>query len=193
MKRRLLLLAAALTLAPACLVLQVNPLYDDDSLTWEPGLVGAWAGVEDQVTLEIDRDEWRSYNIRYVHPGETGHVTGYLTVVGDHRYLDVMPMRGEDRGAFLVPVHAFLHVRLDGDRLHLTPVAYDWLADRLRMGALPDGLDGALDQKENVLIVSPPSGCGRGCGVRRPGRGFLAQRPPSAARGQRGTHGTRRC
>ena len=43
-----------------------------------------------------------------------------------------MPGRGADRGAFLVPVHVVLRMRLEDDRLELTPLAYDWFADRLR-------------------------------------------------------------
>ena len=38
MKRRLLLATLALALSPACLVLSVNPAYDGDTVTWEPGL-----------------------------------------------------------------------------------------------------------------------------------------------------------
>ena len=68
-----------------------------------------------------------------MHPVETGTLTGYLTSVGDDRFLDVMPARGEDRGSFLLPVHAVLRIALDGDRLELTPL-YDWMNDRLRAG-----------------------------------------------------------
>jgi hypothetical protein len=114
MMRRLMVLAVILAGAPACLVLNVNPLYDDDTLTWEPDLVGAWQNTEDKSSIQVDRGEWKSYSIRYVHPIETGHLTGYLTTVGDSRYLDVMPSRGEDRGAFLVPVHGLFRVRLAG-------------------------------------------------------------------------------
>ena len=49
------------------------------------------------VNLEIERGEWKSYRIKYVHPVESGTLTGYLTAIGDDRFLDVMPARGEDR------------------------------------------------------------------------------------------------
>lgn len=153
--RRLALLAAILTLAPACLVLNVHPLYDDETLTWEPALVGSWLDEDDRASLQIDRGEWKSYTIRYAHPVETGQVTGYLTAVGDDRFLDVMPSRGQDRGAFLIPVHAVLRLRLEGDQLELTPFSYDWMADRLRTESAVPGLHVAFDQKENALIVSP--------------------------------------
>lgn len=160
---RSLLAAVALTGlllgAPGCLVVSLNPAYDDESIAFEPGLVGSWLDTEDNCSLQIDRGEWKSYRIRYVHPIETGDVTGYLTAIGDARYLDVMPAAGVDRGAFLVPIHVPLRLTLDGDRLELTPLSYDWFAGRLRSHAGSSsavaGLATALDQKENALIVSP--------------------------------------
>lgn len=156
--RRFIPLIVALALAPGCLVLSVNPVYDADSLGWEPGLLGAWQDADDRSSMQIERGEWRSYRIHYVHPIESGDLTGYMTAVGDDRYLDLMPARGEDRGSFVVPVHAILRVRLDSDELELTPLSYDWFFDRLRASpgsAVVPGLAVALDQKENTLIVSP--------------------------------------
>lgn len=152
---RLLGLAAALLCAPACLVLTVNPAYDGDSLTWEPALVGQWHDADDRSTIQIESGEWKSYRIHYVHPTETGDVTGYLTTLGDWRVLDVMPARGEDRGAFLVPVHAVFRIKLDGDRLELTPLSFDWFFDRMKMKTGVPGLTVVMDEKENALIGSP--------------------------------------
>jgi hypothetical protein len=152
---RLLLLAAILAGSPACLVLSLNPGYDDDTIAWDPQLVGKWQDTDDKSSMVIERSEWRSYRIHYEHPIETGDLTAYLTIVGNDRYLDVMPARGQDRGSFLVPVHALLRVRLDGNRLELAPLSFDWFSERLR-GARPlPGLDVVADQKENALIVSP--------------------------------------
>ena len=107
------------------------------------------------VDLQIDRGEWNSYRIHYIHPIETGDLTGYLTAIGNERYLDVMPARGEDRGSFLLPLHAMLHLRLEGDRLDLAPLSYEWFAEQLRAGRPIAGLNATLDQKENALLVSP--------------------------------------
>lgn len=152
---RALALVLALAWAPGCLVLSLNPAYDDDSIRWEPDLVGRWQNAEDNASIAIERGEWRSYKVHYVHPTETGDLTAYLTAIGDERYLDLMPVRGEDRGSFLIPVHAVLRVRLQGDRLELSPLSYDWFADRLREGRGIVGLRVSQDQKENALIVSP--------------------------------------
>jgi hypothetical protein len=138
-----------------CLVLSVHPAYDSDSIAWEPNLVGKWHNADDNASMDIQRGEWRSYKVLYEHPIEKGELTGYLTSIGDERYLDVMPVRGEDRGSFLVPVHVVLRVRLEEDKLELTPISYDWFSDRLRPGHDVPGLAVALDQKENALITSP--------------------------------------
>lgn len=153
--RKWLLLAAALTCAPGCLVVSVNPAYDSESIGFDPALAGNWQDADDKASMTIEAGEWKSYRVHYVHPIETGDLTGYLTAIDDTRYLDLMPARGEDRGSFVVPVHAVVRVRLDGDTLELTPLSYDWFFDRLHARLDVPGLTVALDQKENALIVSP--------------------------------------
>jgi hypothetical protein len=152
---RVICLLAILAGAPGCLVLSLNPVYDDTTIAWEPALIGHWVDAEDKASLEIERGEWRSYRVRYEHPIETGELTGYLTIIGNDKYLDLMPVRGQDRGSFIIPVHAFLRMKLDGDRLELAPPSYDWFFDRLRAGTPIEGLAATLDQKENALITSP--------------------------------------
>ena len=148
-----LLAIAAVVCAPGCLVLNVNPLYDGDTIGWDAALLGSWRDADDNVSLTIEADEWKSYRIHYVHPIETGDLTGYLTIVGDERYIDLMPLRGKDHGAFLIPVHAALRLRLDGDNLEVVPLSYDWFAERSRAVSVP-GLSYAFDQKQNAVIMS---------------------------------------
>jgi hypothetical protein len=151
----LALLVASAVSVSGCLVVSLHPAYDADSISWDSRLVGAWADTEDNASMDVTRGEWRSYRVHYVHPTETGELTGYLTPIGDERYLDLMPGRGKDAGSFLTPVHVVLRVRFDGERLELTPLSYDWFADRLRRGAAAPGLQTVFDEKQNALIVSP--------------------------------------
>jgi hypothetical protein len=153
--KTILFVLAMTAVSSGCLVLSVNPGYDDAAIGWDPNLVGYWVDADDKATLQIDRGEWKSYRLHYIHPIETGDLTGYLTAIGNERFLDVMPARGADRGSFLLPLHAMLHVRLDGDRLELTPLSYEWFGDHLRAGRPIPGLAAVLDQKENALLVSP--------------------------------------
>lgn len=152
---RATLLAFVLATTPACLVVSLHPVYDDDSLAWNPALLGIWQSQDDETMLRVEQDEWRSYRIHYQHPIETGELTGYLTAVGDALYMDVMPARGPDRGAFVVPVHAVVRIRVGEGRLELTPLSYDWVFDRAKKGGAIGGLSVTIDQKQNALIVSP--------------------------------------
>ena len=152
---RVLVVFLATVLSSGCLVLSVNPGYDDTTIAWDANLVGYWVDADDKASIQIERSEWKSYRIHYVHPIETGDLTGYLTAVGNQRYLDVTPARGADRGSFLLPLHVILHLRLEGDTLELTPLAYDWCAEQLRAGKGISGLSATLDQKENVLLMTP--------------------------------------
>lgn len=179
--RRALCFAIAVAFAPGCLVLSLNPVYDGETIAWEPALLGSWQDAEDKSSVEIERGEWRSYRIKYVHPIETGTLTGYLTAIGDDRLLDVMPARGEDRGSFLLPAHAVLRVRLEGDRLELTPLSYDWMNERLRARTRIAGLDAVLDQKENALIVSPTAAL-RAWIRKQPGAGPMFGAPAAFTR-----------
>ena len=155
MLRTLILLASVLLSTPACLVLSVNPAYEQKSIAWDPDLVGKWHNADDNVSMEIQRGEWQSYRVLYEHPIEKGALTAYLTLIDGTRYLDVMPVRGADRGSFLIPVHAVVRVRLEDDKLEVTPLSYDWFFDRVRGGRAVPALTTAFDQKENVLIMSP--------------------------------------
>ena len=143
--------------APGCLVLSLNPLYDDESIVWDAALLGQWSDPDDNVTLEIQKGEWRSYKVHYEHPIETGDLTGYLTEIKGTWYLDVMPARGEDRGSFLVPVHAALRVQIENDTLEMIPLSYDWFFERVRSAKGIQPLAAALDQKQNVLLAAATS------------------------------------
>ena len=89
------LLLAVVQSSAACLVLSINPVYDGDTMSWDPALVGEWQDADDKTSLQIQAGEWRSYKIHYVHPIETGDLTGYLTAIDDARYLDVMPAHAD--------------------------------------------------------------------------------------------------
>jgi hypothetical protein len=147
-------LALALICAPGCLVVSVHPTQERESLVFDPALLGSWVDAEDNASLLIERGEWQSYRIRYELPIESGEVTGHRTTIDQARYQDMMPAKGEDHGAFLVPVHVTLRVDLQKDRLVLTGRSYDWFLEHLRKKGVP-GLGVVLDDKENALIVSP--------------------------------------
>jgi hypothetical protein len=56
---RAALLAAALS-SNGCLVLALQPAYDDRSVVFDESLLGRWENKDDQTQLTIERGEWRS-------------------------------------------------------------------------------------------------------------------------------------
>ena len=114
---------------------------------------GVWVTVCDTRSRQARRVAIRQGPLRL--PDRDGGPHG----IPDHGWPRALPGRdagrGEDRGSFLIPVHAIFRVRLQGDRLELSALSYDWFFDRLRASRPVPGLDVVQDQKENALIVSP--------------------------------------
>lgn len=145
-------LVAAAVLSQGCVVVSLQPSYDDQSIAWDDGLVGRWSDAEDKVEVTIERGEWRSYRVHYKHPVEEADFTGRLTVIGDTHFLDLMPAKGLDYGAVLIPAHLVLRVSRDGDRWQVSSLDYDGLRAALKNGRL-SGRTATVDQRQYVVLT----------------------------------------
>ncbi len=149
-------LLAAASLSTACLVISLQPVYDDASVVFDEALLGAWSNADDQTQLTIERGEWRSYRIAYTERGSTRVLDGNLTSVGDRpglRLMDVTEARGVDPGPYLIPVHGIYRVILQDDELSAAPLDFDWftkLAADKRAGAPPI----AVDDRRNIVLTA---------------------------------------
>jgi len=146
----LLLLAA---LSSGCLVVALQPAYDDDSIVFDERLVGQWENPEDRTAATIDRGEWKSYKVTYVDRSTTTVFHGDLTKIGAALFLDLTQARGADPGPFLIPVHGVYRVSLEGDRLSATGLDYEWFTKamaRRKAGRLTLAFDG----RRNVAIAA---------------------------------------
>jgi hypothetical protein len=152
-KRTLFIAAVAAVASSGCLVLTLHPAHDDASIVWDQALVGTWVNEDDRVTATIGRGEWRSYRIEYEHPIEKGTLTGYLTTVGDHQYFDISPLRGQDPGSFLLPVHSLVRIVRKADTLTVQALDYDRFALAAKKGGFP-GLPLIVDQKQNAIVTA---------------------------------------
>lgn len=139
-------------LSQGCLVLSLQPAYDDESIAWDEALVGQWSDAEDNVTVTIAAGEWRSYRIHYEHPIEEADFTGRLTIIGDARFLDLMPARGLDYGAVLIPAHLVVKISREGDKWQVWALDYDALRAELKSGRLSPRL-ATFDQRQNVVLT----------------------------------------
>lgn len=146
------LCALAGVLSSACLVSTFHPLYDEASIAFEPALIGTWENIDSQVTVVVERGDWRSYRIDYTERTTTTHFTAFLTEVGGARFLSVRPEDGLERPAFLVATHGPLQITLTGDEVRVRELDYDEVLRRLNARTL--GVAAAKDLKQNVVMTT---------------------------------------
>jgi hypothetical protein len=146
------LVSLAAALSSGCLVLSLQPAYDDASIAWDEALLGEWRNAEDNVQVTVERGEWRSYRVRYAHPVEESEFSAHLTAIGDAWFLDLMPVRGKDYGAVLIPGHIILRLVRDGERWEVSAIDYDRLRAAMK-AATRDGPAAAFDQRQNAVLT----------------------------------------
>jgi len=137
-----------------CLVISLQPAYDDQSVFFDEALLGQWENAEDGERAAIERGEWRSYRITYTDRTATRVFQGNLTKVGVAMLLDVTEMRGADPGPLLVPVHGLIRVTIAGDTLTAARLNYDRFIRARTQKAI--GLPpSAVDDRRNAVITAP--------------------------------------
>jgi hypothetical protein len=144
-------LVAAL-LSTGCLVGALHPVYDDDTIVFDEGLIGTWANKESEVTAVVERGEWRSYHVAYTDRFGTTKFTGHLARLGAARFLNIRPEDGLERPAFLVVTNGVLQVEIEPARVRVREPEYGTVLARLNAGKL--GLGAAMDLKQNVVITA---------------------------------------
>jgi hypothetical protein len=144
------LLAAA---SSGCLVVTLQPAYDDQSLIFDEALLGQWENAEDGTRATIERGEWRSYKITFVDRTATRVFQGNLTKIGASRFLDLTEMRGADPGPLLVPVHGIARVTVRDAALDVALLDYDWFTRAISRKSL-GRLSTAADDRRNVVITA---------------------------------------
>ena len=150
---RVALLLALAVVSSGCLVLSLQPAYDDQSLIFDEALVGHWENAEDQTAVTFERAEWRSYKVTYSDRFATWAFHANLTKVGTRLLLDLSEPTGTDPGPSLIPVHALYRVAVDGDTLTASALDYDWFSDAMARRAL-GRLAVALDGRRNEIVTS---------------------------------------
>jgi hypothetical protein len=160
---------AAAALSGGCIVVSLQPVYNDAAIVFEEGLIGQWENVDDRTSATIDRAEWRAYKIIYIERSSTIQFQGNLTRIGDTLFFDLTQARGVDEGPYLIPVHGVYRVELEGDKLCASALDYEWFtrAMTLKKPGLPTA---ALDGRRNVTLAAPTTRL----------REWLAHAPPDA-------------
>ncbi len=152
--RRLLLLVFVVLSAPGCLVVALDRFYEDSSIVFDESQLGTWKDADDSLTVTIERSDWRAYRLHYVHTTETRVLSGYLFKVGEQRYLDLSPLRGEDPGMFLLPAHTILRVTIGAGEVTVAPLDFDWFSSAFSKQALPADLRAARGERSQVVLAA---------------------------------------
>ena len=151
-----MLMAAVLT---GCVPQTLFPLYSDETLTFEPLLLGAWQEDDEDARWTFSAHDPHSY--RLVHrdsDGRESEFEAHLIELGGELFLDLFPEDSDEDWNDLftlhvLPVHTFLHVVVGEDELQLTFMELDWLRDYLEEN--PTDLMHAVNRKDQVLVTAP--------------------------------------
>jgi len=128
-----------LTLLTGCWVQSVYPFYEESDVVVEPGLVGNWEGDSEleSCLLKIGLDPTsRTYTIETAKLGDIKTEAqcqaitfeGKLVQIGSQRFLDVVP---DQEKCWAAPLDSLLKVETDKQKLVLTPLDPDWMANAM--------------------------------------------------------------
>ena len=142
----------AALLSSACLVVSLQPVYEPETIAFDPALLGTWIAGDDDTSLSFERAEWHSYHVTIEERDDRTRLSARLTRVGEQLYLDLSPLDGADVAPLLLPVHGLYRLQLQDDELSLADLNYERL-ERLALdgGA---GLPMAIDARKNVVITA---------------------------------------
>ena len=151
---RVALLAAFAAASQACLVVALHPVYDPDSIAFDPALAGTWTSDEDNLSVTFERAEWHSYHLVLDDGGKITRLSARLTRLGDEMLLlDLTPLDGADVPALTLPVHLIFKVTLAADALTISALNYDHFFGLAKAG--PSGVGLTIDGRQNAVITAP--------------------------------------
>jgi hypothetical protein len=153
MHARLALLLAVACLSSGCLVITLQPVYDDAALEVDETLAGTWRSEEPASTVVVERGEWKSYRVTYTARSASYTFVAYLTRIGDGLLLDLVPARGVEDVPLIVPAHGVCRLQHEGDRVTIAPFDYDWFTAAVRSKTLTR-LETAFDARQNLILTS---------------------------------------
>jgi hypothetical protein len=146
-------LAALIVACEGCLVVALHPVYDPDSIAFEPALLGPWTSDEDKLAVTFDRAEWHSYHVVLDDSGKITRLSARLTRLADDvLLLDLTPLDGTDVPELTLPVHMIFRVTVSADALTIATLNYDRFYGMAKTG--PSGLGLTIDGRQNAVITA---------------------------------------
>lgn len=147
--KQLLAVAGLVLLMTGCTVRSLQPLYTEKDPIFEPQLLGMWVeeGDKSDDLLIFQKYEENAYTVRV---GDLPELKGRLMKLEGQMFLDLTPAKAD--GAFNIPGHLFVRIRLNGDTMQTALLDSDWAEHAADAGTL--GLSHLRIGSEVVLTAS---------------------------------------
>lgn len=149
---RLALGFVAALLSSACLVVSLQPVYEPETIAFDPAVLGSWTSADEDVTLTIERGEWHSYHVIATQGNNRYRLSARLTRVGTGLYLDVTPLDGTDLPALTLAVHGLCRLVLTEEGMTLAALNYEAFEQKARAGG--HELPMVVDARRNIVITA---------------------------------------
>jgi hypothetical protein len=170
---KMVVLLAALLAGLSC-VQSLHPLFEDEDLVFEPGLVGAWRGEDSESTWIFEKEKSNEYELTVEQaefendsaagtmpdkvPGETARFQARLGKLGGRLFLDLFPeskgnprVRNDLFNLMQLPVHTFWRLTLEKDSLRLDVMSIDWLERMLKEGKVSIA---AVETEDRLVLTA---------------------------------------
>jgi hypothetical protein len=117
-------------------VVSLHPLFTDENLVFEEGLVGTWFSEDGDVKWRFQKAEDKVYGLTVAENEAPGKFEARLVRLGKFLFLDLYPKEPDIDNDFyklhLLPAHGIMRVWLEGDLLRVAMIDYDWLNERIK-------------------------------------------------------------
>jgi len=162
MKHLLLLSSFICLFMPGCLLLSLQPYYEDKDVVEHHAFVGKWGSNNGKTIWEFIQ-KGSGYRVTINESGKRGEfkVTPFKT--GEELFLNFYPdmtVTDETISPFYmihrIPTHSLMHVETDGDAPVFRIPDFEWFTDYLK--AHPDAIRHEwLDNGEFPVLRAPPA------------------------------------
>ena len=128
-------------ISTGCLVPSINPFYKTDNLVYDNSLTGTWVDPDEQESLwTFKKSGPLSYTLYTTENNELTSFEAHLFNIQNLSFIDLYPMESYTKSDFynshLIPAHTVYSVVLDGDKLIVHELNYEWFSRQAKDGKI---------------------------------------------------------
>ena len=139
-----ILVLMMLLLTTGCIPFSLYPIYTDDTLIFEPALLGSWTDADKSTTYSFISNGEKGYSLIIKNDSDgPAYFEAYFADIGGTVFLDLYPdirvLGDGDYDGHLIQLHSFYVVEQFEPTLKVLPIYLDWLLAYLQNE--PGGID----------------------------------------------------